>query len=115
MPKAFDCINHELLIAKLNVYVFDSPSLKLISAYLNFRKQKTKVGSAFSDYLNILLGVPQDCIAGPLFFNVFTCDMFFQTSSEFSSYADDNTPFASAQDHEKLIKSLQSALKGVFE
>ena len=41
--------------------------------------------------------------------------MFFQTSSEFSSYADDNTPFASAQDHEKLIKSLQSALKGVFE
>ena len=115
MPKAFDCINHELLIAKLNVYVFDSPSLQLISAYLNFRKQKTKVGSAFSDYLNILFGVPQGCIAGPLCFNVYTRDMFFQNSSEFSSYADDNTPFASAQDHGKLIKSLQSALNGVFE
>ena len=42
--------------------------------------------------------------------------MFFQIdTSVFSSYADDNTPFASAQNHEKLIKSLQSALNGVFE
>ena len=40
LSKAFDCINHELLIAKLNAYGFDSPSLKFISAYLNFRKQK---------------------------------------------------------------------------
>ena len=55
LSKAFDCINHELLIAKLNAYGFDSPSLKFISAYLNFRKQKTKVSSTFSDYLNILV------------------------------------------------------------
>ena len=116
LSKAFDCINHELLIAKLNAYGFDSLSLKFISAYLNFRKQRTKVGSTFSDYLNFLFGVPQGYIAGPLFFNVCTCDMFFQIdSSELSSYADDNTPFASAQDHEKLIKSLQSTLNGVFE
>ena len=116
MSKTFDCINHELLIAKLNAYGFDSPSLKFISALLNFRKQKTKVGSTFSDYLNVMFGVPQGSIAGPLFFNVYTCDMFFQIDSpEFSSYADDNTPFASAQKHEKLIKSLQSTLNGVFE
>ena len=116
MSKEFDCINHERLIAKLNAYGFDSPSLKFISAYLNFRKQKTKVGSTFSDYLNILVGVPQGSIAGPLFFNVYTCDMFFQIdSSEFSSYPDNNTPFASAQNHEKLMKSLQSTLNGVFE
>ena len=103
LSKAFDCINHELLIAKLNAYGFDSPSLKFISGYLNFRKQKTKVGSTFSDYLNILFGVPQGSIAGPLFLNVYTCDMFFQIdTSEFYNYADDNTPFASAQNHEKL-------------
>ena len=116
LSKAFDCINHELLIAKLNAYGFDSPSLKFISAYLNFRKRKTKVSSTFSDYLNILFGVPQGSTAGPLFLKVCTSDMFFQIdSSEFSSYADDNTPFASAQNHEKLIKSLESILNSVFE
>ena len=84
LSKAFDYINHELLIAKLNAYGFDSPSLKFISAYLNFRKQKTKVGSTFSDYLNILFGVPQCSIT------VYACNMFFQIdTSEFSSYADD--------------------------
>ena len=42
--------------------------------------------------------------------------MFFQIdTSEFSSYADGNTSFASAQNHEKLIKSLQSTVNGVFE
>ena len=100
----------------LNAYGFDSPLFKFISGYLNFRKQKTKVDSTFSDYLNILLGVLQGSIAGPLFFNVYTCDMFFRiNTSEFSSCADDNTPLASTQNHEKLIKSLQNTLNGVFE
>ena len=70
---AFDCINHELLIAKLNAYGFDSPSRKFISAYLNFRKQRTKVSSPFSDYINILFSAPQGSIAGPLFYTFFTC------------------------------------------
>ena len=50
LSKTFDCINHELLIAKLNAYGFHSLSLKFISAYLNFRRQKNKAGSTFSDY-----------------------------------------------------------------
>ena len=84
--------------------------------HLNFRKQKTKVGSTFSDYLNILFGVPQGPIAGPLFSMFTLANTFFQIdSSEFSSYADDNSFFASAQNHEKLIKSLQSTLNCVFE
>ena len=116
LSKVFDCINHKLLIPKLNVYDFDSPSLKFMSVYLNFRKQNTKVGSTFGDYLNIMFGVPQGSINRPLFFNVYTCDIFFQIdTSEFPSNADDNTPFASAQNHEKLIKSFLSTLNGVFE
>ena len=43
LSKGFDCIDHELLIAKLNAYVFDSPSLKFISAYLISRNKKLKL------------------------------------------------------------------------
>ena len=76
--KVFDCLNHELLIAKLNAYGYSSPSLKFVPTYLNFREQKTKLGSTFSDYLKNLFGVPQGSIAGPLFFNTYTYDMFFK-------------------------------------
>ena len=86
LSKVFDCITHKLLIAILNAYGFDSPSLKFMSACLNFRKQKTKVGSTFSDYLNILFGVPQGSIAGPLF-SMFTLAICFFKSILLSSLA----------------------------
>ena len=59
LSKAFDCICHDLLIAKLNAYRFDRNALKLIHGYLSDRSQKTKVGSLFSAYLDIIYGVPQ--------------------------------------------------------
>ena len=59
LSKAFDCICHDLLIAKLNAYRFDRNALKLIYGYLSDRSQKTKVGSLFSAYLDIIYGVPQ--------------------------------------------------------
>ena len=65
--KAFDCIRHGLLIAKLNAFGFDKKSLSLISAYIYNRKQRTNVGSEFSDFLNILFGVPEGSILGPFY------------------------------------------------
>ena len=59
LSDAFDCIPHGLLIAKLNAFSFNKKPLSFISVYLYNRKQKTKVGSEFSDFLNILFGVPQ--------------------------------------------------------
>ena len=58
LSKAFDCIPHQLLIAKLSAYGFDMKSIAFISAYIKNRKQKTKIGSTFSECLNILFGVP---------------------------------------------------------
>ena len=45
LSKAFDCLDHELLIAKLNAYGFSLPALKLVRDYLSNRKQRTKVNS----------------------------------------------------------------------
>ena len=77
LSKAFDCIKHDLLIAKLAAYGFDSHSLSFVFSYLNERKQRTKIHNSYSPYANIACGVPQRSVLGPLFFNINICDMFF--------------------------------------
>ena len=76
LSKAFDYLSHELLIAKLHAYGFDLPALKLIQSYLSNRKQRTKINATYSSWEEILFGVPQGSILGPLLFNVFLCDLF---------------------------------------
>ena len=49
LSKAFDCLNHELLIAKLDAYNFDNSSLEVIRSYLSNRKHRTKINNTFSD------------------------------------------------------------------
>ena len=95
LSKAFDCLLHDLLTAKLHAFGFDLKSLKVIHAYLNDRIQVTKVGSFYSEILQIIYGVPQGSILGPLLFNVNLIDLFLAThyKSDFSNYADDTTPY----------------------
>ena len=76
LSKTFDCITHNLLIAKLSGYGFDRKSLMFISAYLKCRRQRTRIGSAFSDYPNILFGVPQRSILGSILLS-FSCLICF--------------------------------------
>ena len=74
--KAFDCLPHELLIAKLHAYRVDIPSLKLLHSYLTKRKQRVKLNGTFSSWSEIIFGVPQGSILGPLPFDIFPCDLF---------------------------------------
>ena len=71
LPKAFDCLNHEPLVAKLNVYGFTLPALKLVHDYLSDRKQRTRVNNSYSTWFEILFGVPQGSILGPLLFHLY--------------------------------------------
>ena len=74
--KEFDCIDHELLITKLNAYGFYNDALKFIYSYLRGRKQKTKINSSYSSFAEILICVRYGSILGPLLFNAYICVIF---------------------------------------
>ena len=85
LSKAFDCIDHNLLIAKLDAYGFEKQSIEFLHSYLTKRKQRTKVDSAYSSREMLLSGVPQGSILGPLLFNTYICNMFFETQKNIIS------------------------------
>ena len=65
LSRAFDTINHELLIAKLHAYGVTKPALKLLYSYLRNRWHRTKINTSFSTWKELLTGVPQGSILDP--------------------------------------------------
>ena len=73
LSKAFDCLSHDLLIAKLHAYGLDLTSLKIVQDYLTNKKRRAKLNSVFCSCEKILSGAPQGSLLGPLLFNIFMC------------------------------------------
>ena len=71
LSKAFDCLPHSLLIAKLKAYGCDESVCNLVASFLSNRKQRVKIGDARSEWAPLKKGVPQGSILGPLLFNIF--------------------------------------------
>ena len=116
LSKAFDCICHDLLIAKLNAYGFDRNALKLIYDYLSDTLQKTEVGSSFSAYIDIIYGVPQGSILEPLLFNIDLCDLFFADyTSDFANFADHTTPYECGPRLNEVMNNLETTTEKMFE
>ena len=92
LSKAFDCIPHDLLIAKLHAYGFSEKTVTFIYSNLKRRKQNVKIENFHSDFLTLLSGVPQGSIFGPILFNLFLNDLLATLKmSELYNFADDNT------------------------
>ena len=107
LSKAFDCLNHELLIAKLDAYNFDNSSLEVIRSYLSNRKHRTKINNTFSEWAEIFDGIPQGSILGPLLFNIYMNDIFYFVCESITNYADDTTPYSIKSNYDELIEALE--------
>ena len=101
--RTFDCLNHELLIAKPNGYGFTLPALKLVHDYLSGRKQRARVNNSYRTLSEILFGIPQGSILSPLLLNIFLTELLFILHIlDIAKYVDD-----SSDDVSGLIKSLE--------
>ena len=92
LSKAFDCVTHDLIIAKSEAYDFYIDALKLIHDYLLNRKQRVKINDTYSSWKDTFYGISQGFILGLLLFNIHLCDLFyFLENLNIASYADDTT------------------------
>ena len=72
LSKAFDTINHELLLAKLNAYGFDKNSLVIMRNYLSNHWQRAKINTTFSFWSALLKGISQGSVLEQILFNIFS-------------------------------------------
>ena len=108
LSKAFDCIPHDLLIAKLHAYGITKKSQTFLYSYLKRRKQGVKINDTESLYQILLSGVPQGSILGPVLFNLFINDLFlFIKEADLANFADDNTLYVSKKNLAEVLEVLE--------
>ena len=114
LSKAFDTINHEKLIHKLNNYGIRGTPLALISDYLSDRTQYTSVLGEKSEKLNVIYGVPQGSVLGPLLFLLYINDLVNCSDlGKFILYADDTNIFITGNTKRSAYTRANAVLKAV--
>ena len=115
LSKAYDCLPHDLLIAKLEAYGFDFNSLCLMYSYLDCRHQRVKIGSQRSAAAKIKIGVPQGSVLGPLLFNIFINDLcLMRLDCEICNFADDTTIYSCGLDLQEVVTNLENDLRRII-
>ena len=108
LSKTLDAMDHDLLIAKLGAYGFQKDALVFMKSYFTNRQQLVRVDSNFITWEEIISGVLQGSILGPLLFSIFLNDLFlFVENSDLRNYADHNTLYNSGNDLKKVKQTLR--------
>lgn len=116
LAKAFDTVNHSLLIDKLERYGVRGKFLELIKDYLTNRKQRVKIDSTYSDYGSINIGVPQGTILGPLLFVIYVNDLLMDMpDGSILSYADDTVVMVDDLNWSDAVSKLNGYLNKVAD
>ena len=108
LSKDFSSIVHDFLLANLSANGFHYNSLKLINSFLGDRKFKMKIGSYYSPYLDLLVGIPQGTILGSLLFNIHMCNLFLcDCQSNIINYPNETTLYACEPNIDVVLSKLE--------
>uniref|UniRef100_A0A3B3ZBG8 Reverse transcriptase domain-containing protein n=1 Tax=Periophthalmus magnuspinnatus TaxID=409849 RepID=A0A3B3ZBG8_9GOBI len=114
LRKAFDVVNHTVLLSKLYYFNFSDSAIKWMASYLSNRKQCTVVNGVKSSFVDCPLGVPQGSILGPILFSLFINDLPDVCEDvDIQLYADDAVIYTSAKSPEEAAQTLSSALRHI--
>ena len=112
LSKAYYCLPYDFIIAKFEACGLSKKSLKLLLDYLEGRKQPLKIGSSYSFWPDVKIGVPQGSILGPLLFNVFIDNLFmFTENCKICNFADDNTLYSDGMELFSILENLKHDMK----
>ena len=107
LRKGLDTINEPLLLAKLHVYGFSKQAFPIICSYLSNLKPRIKINNVFSFWKDLILGVLQGSVLGPLIFNIYLNDLFFFLKDVgICNFADDTSTYIFDESLENVLKSL---------
>lgn len=110
LSKAFDCVNHSILLKNIERYGLQGSCNKLLKSYLSNRKQYVDYFGTRSEKLEVDIGVPQGSVLGPLLFILYTNDLGNYLSTFFCAFADDITIIACGKSLNDAIHLLNTNL-----
>ncbi|KAK0142318.1 putative RNA-directed DNA polymerase from transposon X-element [Merluccius polli] len=116
LKKAFDTVDHQVLLSKLSFFNFSTETVEWMRSYLVNRKQSVRIGNTQSTYLNCNIGVPQGSILGPILFSLYINDLpSICPTVSIQMYADDTVLYIHTKNKQLAAEKLTAAMVHVSD